>query len=121
MSTDPRDRAAAAHVAQLREHRVRQRDLTIADAVERARRSVRSLSRAESEAARAWEQTLADDPAGGAFSDRLEFRSFSRGVLSLRAADSSAKYLGERWLRERGLAALRIEARIPLAKVRITL
>jgi len=105
----------------LREYRVRDRDLTIADAVERARQGVRSLSRAETEAARAWEQTTADDPASTPFADRLAFQSFAKGTLTLKATDASAKYLAERWLRERALAALRIEAKIPLRKVRVTL
>ena len=102
-------------MGRLRGYRVRERDLTIGDAVERARRSVRTLTRAEGEAARAWEVCTAGQP----WAERCAFASTARGVLHVKAFDQSVKYLAEVWLRGGGEKALRTEAKVAVKKVRV--
>jgi hypothetical protein len=109
------DRHVAARIGRVRGYRVRERDLTIADSVERARRSVRTLTRAESEAARAWEVCTEGQP----WAQRCAFVSTTRGVLSVKAFDSSVKYLAEVWLRAGGEKALRTESKVAVKKVRV--
>lgn len=109
------DRHVAARLGAVRAYRVRERDLTIGDAVERARRSVRTLTKAESEAARAWETCTTGQP----WAERCAFTSTARGVLHIKAFDQSVKYLAEVWLRGGGEKALRTEAKIAVKKVRV--
>lgn len=112
---DGRDRVASAQVERLRSYRVRPgRDLTIGQAIEGVRSSVRKRTRAEAEVVRAFEAVCPDDLRG-----KTDVERVARGTITLRCADAGARFLVDRWLRAEGEALLRAEAKAAVSRVKV--
>lgn len=89
---------AAASIEKIRGLRVREpRELLAGGAVEELRDRLAKEIKASKGMGEAW-RTIAPDE----LRDRGRVKSFSGGVLTVLAADESAKYLIQRWLREGG-------------------
>jgi len=66
--------------------------------------------------ARAWEVCVPED-----LRRDCELLSHTRGVVGVRASNSSARFRLDRWLRTGGEDALRREAKAPVTKVRVVI
>jgi hypothetical protein len=99
----------------LREHRTpRERDLTIGATVHQLERETRKRVKATGGIGAAWEALV---PPG--LRSRAVVVSLSRGVLTVRAADASARFGLDRFLRSGGQAALARQAGVGIKRSKI--
>ncbi len=109
----PEDRIRSDSLDRLRRHRNRpDRVSDLGSAVVVAR--IAKRARAVGAVASAWEVCVPED-----LRRQSELLSFAGGVVRVRAANSSARYRLDRWLKGGGEAALRREAKAPVTRVRV--
>ncbi len=106
---------ATPTLSRLRELRApRERDAALATEVERLRAEMERRRRRGSGAAAAWEVVVPDG-----LREKSEVVGVSRGVLSVRVRDASARFALDRFLRSGGEAALIGAARIAIRRVKL--
>jgi hypothetical protein len=102
-------------LARLRRYRNRpDPDLSLAAPLRDAGRELQRQCRAASGIAGAWTEVLPPDLSRGS-----EVLSFSRGLLTVRTADSAARFQIDRFLRGGGQAALARRAGVAVRRIRL--
>lgn len=108
---------ATPSLSRLRELRVpRERDAALATEMERLRAELERRRRGGSGMAAAWDVVVPDG-----LREKSEVVGVSRGVLSVRVRDASARFALDRFLRSGGEATLIRTSKVAIRKVRLVM
>ncbi len=115
---DPR--AAKLSLEKLRSNRVRPaRDITLAANLAGEVLEAKKRHKAVGGIGAAWAELMSEVVTGTNLAERTIVRSFFRGVLTIEASDTAARYEVDRWLRAGGLETLRKRSPRTLARVKV--